>query len=87
MHGREVIYGGPDKGRRVGSYILPIMLGQGDRVDVKVPGRRDPTSAGFGLFYSVPGLCFILSPGKELLLQQSHSPGQGLSRKENPPHH
>lgn len=51
-----MIYGG------VGFHILLIMLGQGDRVDVKVPGRRDPTWQGlvcftaFGLFYSVPVL-------------------------------
>lgn len=57
-----MIDGGPDKGRRVGFHILLVVLGQGDRVDVKVPGRRDPTSAGFGSSHSVPGLCFILSP-------------------------
>lgn len=57
-----MIDGGPDKGRRVGFHILVIVLGQGDRVDIKVPGRRDPTSAGFGSSHSVPGLCFILSP-------------------------
>lgn len=50
---REAIYGAPDKGRRVGFHILLIMLGQGDRV--KMPGRRDPTLAGFGLFSVFPG--------------------------------
>lgn len=48
-----MIYGGPDKRRRVGFHILLIMLGQGNRV--KVPGRRDPTLAAFGLFSVFPG--------------------------------
>lgn len=50
------------RGGELGFTFLSSCIGQGDRVDVKVPGRRDPTSAGFGSSHSVPGLCFILSP-------------------------